>query len=74
MLEQVCDTGVCEKNTPPEKKTCEKIGFQSTKAGAGQQFLLLDCRARARIEGVFVQTPVLLSQSTGTPLQKTPLW
>ena len=33
------DTGVCEKNTPPEKKTLGKISL--TKSGDGEQFLLL---------------------------------
>ena len=50
---------VCEKNTPPEKKTCRKNSFQNTELGGGQQFLLLDCRARACTKGVFFsQTPV----------------
>ena len=39
--------GVCEKNTPPEKNTRWTTSFQSTKSGAGLQFLLWDCRARA---------------------------
>ena len=52
-------SGVCEKNTPPEKNTCGKISFQSTKSGAGEQFLLQDCRARACAKGtLFSQTPV----------------
>ena len=29
------DTGVCEKNTPPENNTIRKIGFRRTKSGAG---------------------------------------
>ena len=37
-------TSVCEKNTPPEKKTLRKISLQSAKSGAGEQ-LLLDCGA-----------------------------
>ena len=42
-------TGVCEKNTPPEKNTPNwNISFQITKPGVGLQFLLLGFRARAR--------------------------
>ena len=48
-----------EKNTPPEKKALGKIGFQSTKSGAGEQFLPLDCMATGRVKGMcFSQTPV----------------
>ena len=53
-------TGVCEKNTAPEKKACGKISFQSNKSGAGQQLLLQDCRAKARTKGVLFRTPVVL--------------
>ena len=56
----VIHTGVCEK-TPPEKKTGENIGFENAASGAGKQFLLLDCRAKARVKGLFVsQTPVCM--------------
>ena len=51
-------TGVCEKNTPPEKKALGKISVQSTKSGAGEQLFSLGCRAEARAKGVFLQTPV----------------
>ena len=34
------------------------ICFQSTKSGAGEQFLLLGCGARASRKGCFSQTPV----------------
>ena len=37
------DTGVCEKNIPPEKKTCGKVSSRNTNSGAGEQFLLKDC-------------------------------
>ena len=54
-------TVVCEKNTPPEKKTREHIGFGNTKSQAGEQLLLLDGRARACAKGVSIsQTPVML--------------
>ena len=42
---------VSVKNNPPEKKTPWKISFRSTKSGAREEFLLLDCRASAK--GVF---------------------
>ena len=45
--------------TMPEKNTCREKSFQSTKSGAGEQFLLLDFRAAAHPKGVFFsQTPV----------------
>ena len=46
-------TGVCEKNTPPGRKTLWKIGFQSTKSDAGMQFLPPACLAKARAKAVF---------------------
>ena len=33
-----------------------EIQVESTKSGAGEQFLLQDCRAKAGIKGVFVFT------------------
>ena len=45
-------TGVCEK-TYSGLEDRRKISFQRTKSGAGLQFLLLDCRARACTKGVF---------------------
>ena len=47
---QRCDgshPGVCEKNTPSDKKTGWKISFESTQSGAGLQFLLLGPMASA---------------------------
>ena len=53
-----CDTGVSEKNTPPENNRHGHISFQIAKSGAGLQFLPLDCR-RARRKGELIsQTPV----------------
>ena len=47
------------KNTPPEKKVCGQISFRSIQPGAGEQFLLKGCRARARRKGqLFSQTTV----------------
>ena len=55
------NTGVCGKSTPPEKTTLGKMSFQSTKSGAGEQFLLQDCRAKAHVKGVCcLYTPVVL--------------
>ena len=44
---------VCEQNISPERRTQRNISFQNTKSGAGEQFLLQDCRARACAKGVF---------------------
>ena len=41
------------KNTPLDKKTGGEISFQQIKSGAGLQFLLPDCKARACTKGVF---------------------
>ena len=40
-------TSVCDKNTPPEKMTLERMSLQSIKSGGGEQVLPLDCRAKA---------------------------
>ena len=45
--------GVCEKNTPLEKKTGWKISSENTKSVAGLQFLLLGRMAKAQVKGVF---------------------
>ena len=55
------DTDVCEKNTPPDRKTCGKTSFWRAKSGAGKQFLLLDCRAQALQKGVFLFTDTGMS-------------
>ena len=56
----VVHTGVCEKNTPPEIVKCGKTSFQKAKSGAGKQFLLLVCMAKAHLKGVFFsQTSVV---------------
>ena len=52
-LISVTKAGVCDKNTPPEKGTGRTIRLQSTKSEAGEQFLLLDCRAEARVKNMF---------------------
>ena len=49
------------KNTPPEKNTHWNISPQSTEPGAGEQFLLKDCMAKAPTKGIISsQTPVSL--------------
>ena len=45
-----------EKNTPPEERACGKTGFKNTKSGAGEQFLLVDCRGKAPVKGVCLFT------------------
>ena len=52
------DTGVCEKNTPPQKKTLGTIRLRNTTSGAGEEFLLLFCRAGSRKWICCSQTPV----------------
>ena len=46
-------TGVCENKTPLDNKTGWNISFESTKSGAGLQFLLLGRMAKAHGKGVF---------------------
>ena len=60
--------------TPPEKKALEKISCQSTKSrAAGEQFLPLDCMAKARPKGVlFSQTPVARSPPDDPAPCRTP--
>ena len=51
-------TGLCETNTPPEKRTYGKIGFRSAKSKAAEHFLPLESRVKARAKGMFFsQTP-----------------
>ena len=50
-----CDTGVCEKNTPPEKEY-GNTSFKNTTSGAGEQFLLLDFKAKACTKGCLFVT------------------
>ena len=40
-------------NTPPGKKVYGGISFKSTNSGGGEQLLLLDCRVRFLLKGVF---------------------
>ena len=48
------------KNTPLEKNTHGEISFKSTKPGAGEQLLLQDCMAKARVKGVvFTDTGII---------------
>ena len=39
------------KSVPPEKNIRGVISIQNTKSGAGEQFLLQDCRAKAGAKG-----------------------
>ena len=65
----VTDTGVCGKNTPPEKKTLRKVSLTSTKSGAGEHFLLKDCKAKAATIPFFVSDTgrSLLGVGVGLP-------
>ena len=66
---ELLHTGVCEKNIPPDRKTCGKTSLKNTKSGAGEQFLLLDCRAKARQHIYFLsQTPVASMDETQAAL------
>ena len=70
---QPLHTRVCEENTPREKKTCGKIGLQSTKLGAGEQFRLQDCRAKARTTGMcFHRHRYDLREMGGAPRNPAP--
>ena len=53
-------TGVCEKNTPPEKNTLGKTGFQSIKSGGGEQLTLL-----CYVHGQGSSTRSVFSSDTG---------
>ena len=53
-----CAAGVCEKNYIQDTKILGSITLKTTKSGAGEQFLPLDCAATARRKGV------LLSRNT----------
>ena len=48
-------------NTPPERRTRRNTSFQNTKSGAGEQFLLQDCRAKADTKCVISQAPVYVA-------------
>ena len=48
----MCDTGVCEKVTPPEKKTRGNISLKNIRSGAAEDFMLLSYKAQARVKGV----------------------
>ena len=46
-----CSAGVCEQNTPPEKTTKWESKLSEHQSRAGEQVLLPDCGARARMKG-----------------------
>ena len=56
MLHDVHGTGVCGERILLLKRWHVERSPQSTKSGAGEQFLLLFCRAEARAKGVFLFT------------------
>ena len=47
------DACVCQTNTPPEKKTPGKISLKNIRSETAEEFLLLDCTAKAHVIGVF---------------------
>ena len=54
IAQRFCVRPVSGKNkTPPEKKTRGKASFRSTSSGAGDEFLLQDCRGEAHSREVF---------------------
>ena len=53
-----------QKHAPPGSEKHGRLSSQSTKSKAGEQFLLLDRRARARLEGVLVSQRLV---SAGLP-------
>ena len=57
-----------KKHIPPNKKTHGNISLENTKSGAGEQFLLLDCRLRVCVN----LNRVLLSTGTGIALAASP--
>ena len=61
-----------EKNTPPKDRTRWKISFDSTKSGAGEQFLLLDCRGQAPVQVVFFYTHRYRLELVGFPVASLP--
>ena len=50
------DTGVYEKNTPPDKNNLGSVSLKNTTSGGGEQLLLLFRKAKARSKGVFLFT------------------
>ena len=46
--------GVCEDTTPRGKRTLRKISLKNTTAGAGEEFLLLRCKAQGWTKRVLV--------------------
>ena len=50
----ICVVLVSETKTNPDRETLGSVGFKSSKAGAGEHFLLLVRKATARAKGVFV--------------------
>ena len=42
-----------EQNTPPENRALGEMSLNNTKSGAGEQFLLPGCLAKACVKGMF---------------------
>ena len=57
------------RDTPPKMKTLGKISMKTTKSGAGEKCLLLSCKVKACMKGVFLsQTPVPVGTRACTPV------
>ena len=48
-----CDYGVWEEPAP-DRKMRGKTSLQGAKSGAGEEFLVLDCKAAARMKGMLL--------------------
>ena len=58
-LSLLLDGDVCKQNAPAEKRTRGKESLPSTTSVGGEQFMLLDFRAKASVQGVqMCNTPV----------------
>ena len=57
-------TGVRETITLPARKNLGKMSVQSSKAGDGEQFPLLDCMAKARVKGLAFSLTLIAHQTS----------
>ena len=65
---------VSVKKTLPGKNALGKSSFQSTKSGAGEQFLLQDCRAKAAAQGMFLFTDTGMGRSPAMRTARARAW
>ena len=62
-------TGVCKRKTPPKKKTRERISFENTKSGAGEQ-----STERCLNKMKLAQQDVPVSLKADTPRENNTHW